>query len=95
MIEKVGIRDVMRNFKILEKYDMVEIEDKKTKKLKGLFISEKWAKELKSSIEKLIKEKKQKELDEIMQFAGIADGDTQNLSAKEIRKMRALSRVSE
>ncbi len=95
MIEKVGIREVMRNFKILEKYDMVEIEDKKTKKLKGLFISEKWAKELKNSIEKLIKEKKQKELDEIMQFAGIADGDTQNLSAKEIRKMRALSRVSE
>ncbi len=94
MTQKVGIRDVMRNFKILEQYDIVEIEDKKTKKLKGLFISEKWAKELKDNIEKMIEQKRQEEVNEIMKFAGIADGDTKNLSAKEIRKMRALSRVS-
>ncbi len=90
MTEKIGIRDVMRNFKILEKYDMVEIDEQ----LKGLFISERWAKELKDSIEKLIEKKKQEDVDAIMKFSGIADGDTKNLSAKEIRIMRTLSRAS-
>jgi DNA-binding transcriptional regulator YhcF (GntR family) len=85
MTQKVGIRDVMRNFKILEQYDMVEIEDKKTKKLKGLFISERWAKELKESIEKLIEKKKQEDVDEIMKFSGMFDGEIGNLTSQEIK----------
>ncbi len=85
MTQKVGIRDVMRNFKILEQYDIVEIEDKKTKKLKGLFISEKWAKELKDNIEKMIEQKRQEEVKEIMKFAGMFDGEIGNLSSQEIK----------
>ena len=42
MTAKVGIRDIVRNFSMLDKYDYIEIEDKKTHKIKGMFISDKY-----------------------------------------------------
>lgn len=57
---RVGIRDLMRNSQILKKYDYIEIEDKKTHKLRGIFISGKMAEEF----QKFLKEKKQQEIQE-------------------------------
>ncbi len=57
---KVGIRDLIRNSNILKEYDYVEIEDKKTKELRGVFLSQKMAKEFK----KFLEEKKQKKIQE-------------------------------
>ena len=55
MTTKMGIRDITRNFSILDDYDYVEIEDKKTHKTKGLFVSQKYADEVKKLLEKKIK----------------------------------------
>lgn len=52
MTTKMGIRDITRNFSILDKYDYVEIEDKKTHKIKGLFISDKYVDEIKKILTK-------------------------------------------
>jgi len=60
MAIRVGIRDLVRNTNILKEHDYVEVEDKKSKKLKGLFISEKLAKEFHEYLEK----KSQKEIQE-------------------------------
>jgi hypothetical protein len=66
MTKKIGIREVTRNFSILDEYDYVDIEDKKTHEYKGMFISSKYAKEFK----KFLDEKKQEKLDRLRQFAG-------------------------
>ncbi len=85
MTKKIGIRELARNTKILDEYDLIEIEDKKSKELKGLFVSAKWAKWVEEQIEK----ERQRRIDKILQFAGIGDGESVGLSAKEIRKKRA------
>ena len=57
---RVGIRDLIRNSNILKEYDYVEIVDKKTHQFRGVFLSEKMAKEFKQYLE----DKKQKEIQE-------------------------------
>ena len=70
MTAKVGIRDIIRNFSMLDDYDFVEIEDKKTHKRKGMFVSEKYVDEVKEMLDKKISREKQRKIDEIMKFAG-------------------------
>jgi len=70
MTTKMGIRDITRNFSILDEYDYVEIEDKKTHKLKGMFISEKYVDEVKKMLTEKISQEKQKRLDKVMKYAG-------------------------
>ena len=84
MITTIGVRDISRNINLLQNYDYLDIEDKKTKEYKGLLISAKYADEIKA----FLKKKLQKELDEIMQFAGIASGDTKNMTIQEIKAKR-------
>lgn len=85
----IGIRDLVRNSKIIENYDYVEIEDKKTHEKKGLLISPKYADEFKKLLDKKISQAKQAKVDRIMQFAGIADGEFTNLTSKDIKKIKA------
>ena len=70
MTKRIGIREVTRNFSILDEYDYVEIEDKKTHKIKGMFVSEK----LLDDVREFLRDKKAKEiqeqLDEMSQFVG-------------------------
>ena len=67
---KVGIRELARNSNILDGYDYIEVEDKKTHKYKGLFVSPKYAEEFKSFLEEKEAKAIQEQLDEIMQFVG-------------------------
>lgn len=85
----IGIRELVRNSKIIENYDYVEIEDKKTHEKKGLLISPKYADEFKKLLDKKISQAKQAKVDRIMQFAGIADGEFTNLTSRDIKKMKA------
>ena len=87
MTTKMGIRDITRNFSILDEYDYVEIEDKKTHKTKGLFVSQKYADEIKEMLKKKIEEERQQKLDRLMEFAGNLEIEDRfkELSAKEIR----------
>ncbi|BAF70497.1 hypothetical protein [Nitratiruptor sp. SB155-2] len=93
MTQKLGIREIVRNFTILDNYDYIEIVDKKSHKLKGLFVSSEFMDDVKEFIEQKIKEKKEKELNKIIKFAGIASGDTDNMNEKEMREIHAKSKV--
>lgn len=70
MTKRIGIREVTRNFSILDKYDYVEIEDKKTHKIKGMFISERLLDDVRKFLEDKEAKEIKKKLDEIKQFTG-------------------------
>jgi hypothetical protein len=88
MTARLGVREITRNFNILESYDYIEIEDKKTHSLKGLFVSAELLDEVKNFIDKKIKAKKKKEIDEMMQFVGMVKGDFKELKAQDIKAMK-------
>ena len=70
MTKRIGIRELTRNPSILEMFDYVEIEDKKTKKSKGLFVSPRYAGELKAYLDEKIRRQKEEALDAVMRYAG-------------------------
>ncbi len=82
---KIGVRELARNSNILAGHDYIDVEDKKTHEYKGLLVSADHADMVKKFIDKKIRQKQQHELDEILQFVGVADGDSKNMSAKEMR----------
>ena len=84
----IGVRDISRNINILQNYDYINIEDKKTKEYKGLLISSKYADLIKEILKNKIAEERQKELYEIMKFSGIASGDTKNMTVQEIKAQK-------
>jgi len=91
MTATISIRELARNTNILQEYDYVDVEDKKSHEYKGMFVSPKYADELKLIIEKKISDQKQESLDELMQFAGAIgiDKTFMDMSSKELRHARA------
>lgn len=85
MTTTMSIRDLTRNGNMFADYDYIDIEDKKSNEYKGVFISSKYAEMVKEFLEREISKEKQAKLDEIMQFAGIMDGETENLSMQELK----------
>jgi hypothetical protein len=88
MTTTMSIRDLTRNGNMFAQYDYINIEDKKSNEYKGVFISSKYADKVKAFLEKEILKEKQKKLDEIMQFAGIMDGETENLTIQELKSKK-------
>ncbi len=84
---KLGIRDITRNFSILDNYDYVKIEDKKAHKTKGFFVSQKYADEVKKLLEKKKRKDKIEKFNKLMEY--ISDFEIEDrfkdLSVKEIR----------
>lgn len=97
MTPTISIRDLSRGIKAFEHYDFVRIEDKKTKENKGLIISSQYAKQVEEIISKLVRQKEQQKLDDIMQFAGSFEMEDRfkDLSYKEIRKKIAQEKYGE
>jgi hypothetical protein len=85
MTKTVSIRELSRNTGLLSEYDYVDIEDQKSHEYKGVFIPPHYAAEVKAFLEKKIRDEKTKKVARIMKFAGAASGDTQNLTAQEIK----------
>ena len=94
MTTTMSIRDLARNTKNLSQYDFVEIEDKKSHQKRGLFVSAEYSDGIKKILEERVKKQKQKELDEIMQFAGSLSIKKRfrNLSNSELRAKVARER---
>ena len=88
MTMKIGIRDLVRNSNILDGYDYLEVEDKKTHEYKGLFVSPKYADEFKAFLEEKISKEMKEKLDEIEKFAGSVHIEERfvHLSDKQIRE---------
>jgi len=93
MTARLGVREIVRNFGILDQYDYVEIEDKKTHQYKGLFVSAEIANDVKEYIEKKLQEEKRRKLSKMLSFAGSASGSATNMSEKEMRMAHAKSKL--
>ena len=90
----LGIRDLARNIDKLTQFDYVEIEDKKTKEYKGLFLSPPFAKEFKEYLAQKTKNQKNDKLARLRTFAGKGrlDEKYNNLSSSQLRKARSLEK---
>jgi len=88
MSKLLGIRDITRNFSILYDYDYVEIEDKKTHQIKGIFVSEKYLDDVKALIESKKAEEIQRKKDELRRLTGKGRVSKRfdGLSSSEIRQ---------
>jgi len=88
MTMTVGMRELVRNSNILDGYDYVDVEDKKTHKYKGLFVSPKYADEFKKFLEEKKAAEIQEQIDEVEKFAGSIEIEDRfkDLSYKEIRE---------
>ena len=86
MTTTVGIRELVRNSNILDNYDYVDVEDKRTHKYKGLFVSPKYADEFKAFLKEKISKQKQEKLNRIMKYAGTMEVEDRykDLEDKEI-----------
>ena len=91
MTARIGIRELIRNTKLLDEYDYVEVEDKKTHEYKGMFVSAEYADEVKILLDKKIAQEKQAEMDVLMQYAGSIEVDKkyEKMSSKQLRAERA------
>lgn len=91
---KTGIRDIARNINMLQEYDYIEVEDKKTHEYKGLFLSPKYAEEFKAYLQaKEIEEK----LERFNKYAGggTIDPKYNNLSGVQLRQKIADEKYNE
>lgn len=85
MNTNMSIRDLTRSGKKLADYDYIDIEDKKSKEYKGVFVSSKYADEVKHFLDKKLANEKKQRLDKLLKFIGIANGDTNNKTIQEIK----------
>ena len=84
----IGIRDLVRNSKLLKKYDYIDIEDKRTHTYKGLLVSPRYADELKEYLDKKIMKRKRSKLSEIMKFAGTMTGESGGKNIQDLTKQK-------
>jgi len=97
MTTTIGIRELARGSTVLEKYDYVNIEDKKTHQRKGLIVSDQYADEVEKYLKKIIAKKQQQDIDDIMQFAGTVKTHSRfdNLTSRKIREKIAHEKFGE
>ncbi|MEA2028186.1 MAG: hypothetical protein U9N49_04360 [Campylobacterota bacterium] len=83
-----GIRDIARNVNMLQEYDYIEVEDKKTHEYKGLFLSPKYAKEFKAYLEDKKAKEIEAKLERFKKYAGkgTIDSKFNNLTGPQLRQ---------
>jgi len=74
MVTTMSIRDLTRSSGVLYKYDYVEVENKKSKTYQGIFIPDKYAKEIKKILDEKIANEKRKKIEKLKQFTGMLSG---------------------
>ena len=97
MTKRIGLRDLARNYKILDDYDYIEVEDKKTHEYKGLIVSPKYAEEFKRFLEDKIFKEQQEKLNRIKTFAGRGEiyKKFDDLSSSQIKEKIAIEKYAE
>jgi len=91
MTTTMSIRELTRNGSMFGEYDYIDIEDRKSHEYKGVFISSKYAEDVKKFLEKKLAKEKQEKLDRIMKFAGKGSiyPRFNDMTASEIREQKA------
>ena len=97
MTMKVGMRELARNSNILDGYDYIEVEDKKTHEYKGLFVSPRYAEEFKKYLEDKISKEQQEKVDRIKKFAGRGEiyKRYDNLTSGQIKEKKSIEQYGE
>ena len=97
MTTTMSSRELTRNGNMMGQYDYIDIEDRKSHEYKGVFISAKHADRVKAFLDKQMEEEKQKQLEEIMRFAGKGSIHPRfnGLSASQIREKKALEQYGQ
>lgn len=97
MTTTVGIRDLVRNINILQEYDYVRIEDKKTHEYKGIFVSSKHAKEFENYLLEKSNKQKADKLKRLKAYAGKIPIDEKynGLSNAELRRQIVADKFGE
>ena len=85
----MSIRDLTRNGALLNSFDYIDIEDKKSNDYKGVFVPRQYAQAVKSFLEEKLAQEKAEKLAALMQFSGAMTGDTQNLSIQDLKASRS------
>ena len=85
----MSIRDLTRSGAMLNSFDYIDIEDKKSHDYKGVFIPSQYAEAVKSFLANKLAQEKSLKLAQLMQFSGMLTGETQQLSIKELTERRA------
>jgi len=85
MTTKVSVRELVRNSNILKEYDFVEVEDKKSKKLRGIFISPKLADEFKEFLEAKEQQEIQKKVDALNGIVPLPSGSLKDETIQSIK----------
>lgn len=70
MTAVIGMREFSRNLNMLDSYDYVKLEDKKTHEKKGLYIPQKYADEIEKIMEEKIMQDRQAKFDRLKPFIG-------------------------
>ena len=85
--QTIGVREFTKNFNKLQNADIVEIIDKKTNILKGIYLSKKQAIEFQKYLKEKQKKEKQEKLNKLMKYAGSMEIDDKfkKLSNKELK----------
>jgi len=81
---KIGIRDLVRSSAKLGKYAYVDVVDKRSHTYKGLFVSPRYADEMKAYLKRKIQAEGEEKLNDIMQFAGTFDGGSDEKTVQEL-----------
>jgi len=84
MAIKVGVREFVKDFNKLQNIDMVEIIDKKTKTLKGIYLSANEALKVKNLLEK----ERKKRFEKFMKYVGSMEVDEKfkDLEGKKLKE---------
>jgi len=92
---KVGVKEFIKDFNKLQNVDIVEIIDKKTNNLKGIYLSKEEAQRVKKLLEKEKEKEKKEMLKDIMQFAGSIgiDEKFKHLEGKELKEAVAKAKA--
>ena len=92
---EVGVREFVKDFNKFQNVDMVEIVDKKTKTLKGIYLSAEEALKVKHLLEKEKEKERKKRLEKFMKYVGSMEVDERfrGLEGKELKEAVAKAKA--
>ncbi len=86
MTTTLSIRELTRSGDILAAYDYIDIEDRKSHQYKGVFVPERHAESVKDFLEHGLLKEKQRKIEGMLKFAGMATGDIGDSSIQELKR---------
>jgi hypothetical protein len=82
------MRDLTRSSKSILDYDYVDIEDKKQKVYKGVFVPNRYADRVKEFLDEIIKNESMENFEKLKSFSSNFTGTTENRDFKELKAER-------